>query len=385
MRQRTDLAFPMHEYERRLLELRQRMEQRGVEVMLTTTPENITYLTGFETPGNWYFMGLLVPLEGEPVSVSRLAEDTGVEAISWVEVRRPYRDFEHPMDRLRDTINEFGWHNKRIGFEKDCWFFTAAQQEKLFGDCSQATFIDCAGILEAARLVKSNYEIDLMRKGARCAEIGMQAGIDAVQAGVREHDIAADILYAMTKAGSEWPALVPFVASGERGAVVHATWTDRIVQNGDIVLLEVGGCFNRYHGVMMRTGFVGEPSQQARDAEKVVQEAVQLTLDGIKPGMTAHEVDAIGRNYIAQSSFGGVQASRSAYSLGIAVPPDWGEGHILSFYPGNEHVLVPNMTFHLLPWVQIPGKGGVSFSETIRITEDGCETLTNFERKLFVK
>jgi Xaa-Pro dipeptidase len=54
-------------------------------------------------------------------------------------------------------------------------------------------------------------------------------------------------------------------------------------------------------------------------------------------------------------------------------------------YPHNPRLLEPNMTFHLLPWVQIPGKGGVSFSETIRVTENGCETLTNFERKLFVK
>ena len=385
MRQRDDLPFPMVEYERRLRELRQRMEQRNIEVMLTTTPENITYLTGFETPGNWYFMGLLVPLEGEPVLVPRLSEDTGVQAISWIELSRPYQDFEHPMDKLRETMQAFNFHNKRIGYEKDCWFFTAAQQEKLFAACPRATFIDCSGTIEAGRLVKSDYEIELMRRAARTAEAGMRAGIEAVQAGVTEHDIAAEILYAMTKAGSEWPSIVPFVASGERGAIVHATWAGRTIRQGDIILLEVGGCLKRYHAAMMRTGFVGEPDPQAREAEQVVQEAVNLALETIKPGLTAGEVDAVSRNFIAKSSFGGTQASRSAYSIGIAVPPDWGEGHILSFYPNNPHVLEPNMTFHLLPWVQIPGKGGVSFSETIRITADGCETLTNFERALFVK
>jgi len=385
MRQRGDLPFPMVEYERRLHALRQRMARRDIEVMLTTTPENITYLTGFESPGHWYFQGFLVPLEGEPVMVSRLAEDTGVQAISWVELSRPYQDFEHPMDRLRNTLAEFDFHTKRIGYEKNCWFFTAAQQEKIFAACPTANFIDCSGIIEEGRLIKSDYEVELMRKAARTAEAGMRAGIDAVRAGVTENDIAAEILYAMTKAGSEWPSIVPFVASGERGAIVHATWAGRAVRSGDIVLLEVGGCLKRYHAAMMRTGFVGEPSQQAREAEKIVQDAVNLALDAIKPGLTAGEVDAVSREFIAKSSFGGVQASRSAYSIGIAVPPDWGEGHILSFYPDNPHVLEPNMTFHLLPWVQIPGKGGVSFSETIRVTEDGCETLTNFERALFVK
>lgn len=385
MRQRDDLPFPMVEYERRLRELRQRMVQRDIEVMLTTTPENITYLTGFETPGNWYFMGLLVPLEGEPVLVPRLSEDTGVQAISWIELSRPYQDFEHPMDKLVETMQEFHVDTKRVGYEKDCWFFTAAQQERLFATCPQATFSDCSGTIEAGRLVKSEVEIELMRRAARTAEAGMRAGIAAVQAGVTEHDVAADILYAMTKAGSEWPSIVPFVASGERGAIVHATWAGRTIRQGDIVLLEVGGCLKRYHAAMMRTGFVGEPDQQAREAEKIVQEAVELALATIKPGLTAGEVDAVSRNFIAKSSLGGTQASRSAYSIGIAVPPDWGEGHILSFYPHNPHVLEPNMTFHLLPWVQLPGKGGVSFSETIRITENGCETLTNFERALFIK
>jgi Xaa-Pro dipeptidase len=385
MRQRDDLAFPMLEYERRLHELRQRMEQRDIEVMLTTTPENITYLTGFESPGHWYFQGLLVPLEGEPVMVPRLSEDTGVQALSWIEISRAYQDFEHPMDILRDTLLEFDFHNKRTGYEKDCWFFTAAQQERLFASCPATNFIDCSGIIEEARLVKSDFEVEMIRKAARTAEAGMRAGIEAVEAGVTENDIAAEILYAMTKAGSEWPSIVPFVASGERGAIVHATWAGRTIQPGDIILLEVGGCLKRYHAAMMRTGFVGEPNKQAREAEKVVQEAVNLALETIKPGLTAGQVDAVSRQFIAKSSFGGVQASRSAYSIGIAVPPDWGEGHILSMQPNNPHVLQTNMVFHLLPWVQIPGKGGVSFSETIRVTQDGCETLTNFERKLFVK
>jgi Xaa-Pro dipeptidase len=289
------------------------------------------------------------------------------------------------MDKLRDTLEVFKFDTRRIGFEKDCWFFTATQQEKLFAACRTADFIDCSGIIEQGRLVKSDYEIELMRKAARTAEAGMRAGIEAVRAGVTEHDIAADILYAMVKAGSEWPSIVPFVATGERGAIVHATWAGRTVEPGDIVLLEVGGCLKRYHAAMMRTGFVGEPDRQAREAEKVVQEAVNLALDTIKPGLTAGEVDAASRNFIAKSTFGGVQASRSGYSIGIAVPPDWGEGHILGMYPHNPRLLEPNMTFHLLPWVQISGKGGVSFSETIRVTENGCETLTNFERKLFVK
>lgn len=385
MRRRDDLVFPMAEFERRVRELRQHMVEKGVDVMMTTTPENICYLTGFESPGHYYFQALIVPLEGEPVMVPRRLEDSGVEALTWVAVRRPYEDFQDPIEKVKATLEEFNLHQKRIGYEKACWFFTAAQQEKLFAACPAATFVDCSGTVEAGRLIKSDAEIALMRRAAKTAAAGMAAGVEAVAAGATENDVAAEIHYAMIKAGSEWPSIAPFVASGYRGAIGHATWAGRTIEPGDIVMLEIGGCIKRYHAAIMRTGFVGEPDARVREAEEVVKTAVTAMLETIKPGVTAHEADAAGRQVIANSTFGGEQGSRSAYSIGIGLPPDWGEGQILSMQPGEQRVLQPNMTFHMLPWVQVPGEGGISFSETIRVTADGCEVLTDFKRELFVK
>ena len=385
MLHRDDLVFPIHEFERRLSELRRRMAERGVDVLLITTPENLAYLTAFETPGYFYWQGLVVPLEGEPVFVPRRLEASGVEALTWVELIRAYEDTQDPMDKLRQTLEEFGWQGKRIGYEKECWYFTAGQQERLFAKCPAAKFVDCSGIVEAGRVIKSELEIEVMRKAARMAEAGIRAGIDAVCAGTKEDDVAAEMFHAMIKMGCQWPGLAPFVASGPRGAIGHATWMGRTIQAGELVFLETGGCFRRYHAAIMRGCFVGEPTRQLREAERVVIEAVEATIDAIRPGITAAQADAVNRNIIAKYDFGGTQATRSAYSIGIAVPPDWGEGHILSFLPGEDRVLEPNMTFHLIPWVQLAGTAGVGCSETIRVTETGCEVLTCFERRLFAK
>lgn len=385
MRPRDDLVFPMHEYQRRLDELRQRMEQSGVDAMITTTPENICYLSGFESPGHYYFQALIIPLEGEPVMVPRKLEDSGVQALTWIEISRPYQDFEDPMDKLRSTLEEIGLQNRSIGFEKKCWFFTAAQQEQLFKSLPQIQFIDCSGMVEAGRVIKSDYEIELMKKAARTAEAGMRAGIDAIRPGVTENDIAAEIHYAMIKAGSEWPSIAPFVASGERGAIGHATWAGRKIEPVDTVMLEVGGCLKRYHAALMRSVFIGDPAAELWEGEKVVREAMEATMAAIRPGVVAHDVDAVSRQIIGKSIFGGTQASRSAYSIGIGLPPDWGEGQILSIQPNESRQLEANMTFHLIPWVQVPGKGGISFSETIRVTKNGCETITDFDRKIYVK
>ena len=384
MRQRNDLVFPMEEYERRLQALRRRMDDHSVELLITTTPENVCYLTGFESPGHYYFQALLVPREGEPVIVPRRLEDSGVQALTWVEHSRPYEDHEDPIDKVAETLAEFGWEDGRIGIERNCWFFTALQQEQLFSTCNAATFVDCSGIVEQGRVIKSDYEIGLMQQAARATEAGMRAGVETVAAGATENDVAAAMHYAMIKAGSEWPSIAPFVASGYRGAIGHATWAGRTIEPGDIVMLELAGCLKRYHAPLMRTGFVGEPGARVREAESVIQDAFQAMLEAIRPGVTAAEADAAGRDVIAGSNFGGEQGSRSAYSVGIGLPPDWGEGHILSMQPGEQRPLHANMTFHMLPWVQVPGEGGISFSETIRVTEDGCELLTHFDRALFV-
>jgi Xaa-Pro dipeptidase len=361
------------------------MAARDVEVMMVTTPENICYLSGFESPGHYYFNALIIPLEGEPVAVPRRLEASGYEALTWVELIRPYEDAEDPIKKVKAALEEFGLRNKRIGYEKSCWFFTAPQQEQLINLCSESKFVDCSGIVEEGRVIKSKYEIALMRRAARVTEAGMRAGIEAVRAGVTENDVAAEMHYAMIKAGGEWPAISPFVAAGERGAIGHATWSGRPIHRGESVMLEIGGCLKRYHTAMMRTVSVGTLERDLQEAERVIRVAMAAQLAAIKPGVSAHDADAAGRRIIADSIFGGKQGSRSAYSIGIGLPPDWGEGQILSLQPQERRVLQPNMTFHLLPWVQVPGKAGISLSETIRVTEDGCETLTHLERRIFVK
>jgi Xaa-Pro dipeptidase len=385
MRQRDDIAFPMEEYERRLGELRQRMAERKLDAMMTTTPENICYLTGFESVGHYYFNSLVVPLEGEPFMTPRLLEDSGVQYYTWVELTRPYRDDQDPMEILAAALNEFHLGGKRIGYEKDCWFFTAAQQERLFGRLPSPAFVDSGGLVEEGRLIKSEYEIALMRKAAEATAAGQQAGIDATRAGVTENDVAAEVHYAMIKAGSEWPSISPFIASGPRGAIGHATWSGRTIQEGEFVFLEIAAALKRYHAPMMRTIYVGDPPDEVLAGEKVVLEALEACMEAIKPGVPAGDIDALAREMIANSEFSAEQSSRTAYSVGIGLPPDWGEGQILSMQPGETRPLEANMTFHLLPWVQVPGKGSLGLTETIRVTQDGCEQITNFERRLFVK
>ncbi|PSN19078.1 peptidase M24 [filamentous cyanobacterium CCP5] len=385
MLRRDDLLFPMEEYERRLDALRHRMGAHGVEALLVTDPEGMHYLTTYQTIGYYYFQALVVPLESEPFMVVRLLEESNVVTRTWIEHCRPYLDTEDPIAKLVHSLEEFGLDKRRIGYDRKGYFFRAHEQEKLFSLCPNAKFVECSGLVEEGRLIKSDHEIALMRKAARAAEAGMEAGINAVTVGASENDVAADIHYAMYKAGGEYPALSPFVASGPRCLIGHATWEGRAIEPKDCVMLEIGGCIQRYHCAMMRTVYLGEPPKPLKEAEAVVLEAVQATMDTIRPGITAKTADAVNRSIIASNTIGAGQATRSGYSIGISFPPDWGEGHILSLQPDETRLLETNMTFHLIPWIQIPGLGVMALSETIRVTETGCESLLGFERKLFVR
>ena len=196
-------------------------------------------------------------------------------------------------------------------------------------------------------------------------------------------DTEDPIYHAMLKAGSEWPAMAPFVATGWRGAVGHMTWEHRVLEEQDYVFLEVAGCYNRYHTAMMRTVTIGDTPPAISDGEKVCLDAMQATMETIKPGVPASEIDVLARDIIEKGAPHVEQAARTAYSIGTGFPPDWGEGHILSMVNGHDRPLEKNMTFHLIPWIQVPGHGGVGITETIVVTEDGCRSLFDFEQKVF--
>lgn len=378
-----ELVFPKGEFERRVKNLRRSMAEREMDVVILAMPHDLFYLTGYQTPGYYWFQVLVVPLEKEPFMVTRLLEASNIPARTWIEISRPYSDFQDPTEVLADAIGEFGLDKLRIGYDRDAYFFRAFEQDGVKANLPNATFVNCTGIVEQLRVVKADLEIEKMERAARATEAGMMAGIKASAPGVSEDEIAAEIYHAMLRAGSEWPAMAPFVATGWRGAVGHMTWEHRTLEERDYVFLEVAGCYSRYHTAMMRTVTIGETPQAIKDGEAVCIEAMQATMEAIKPGVPASDIDAIARAVIANGAPHVEQAARTAYSIGIGFPPDWGEGHILSMVKGQDRPLEKNMTFHLIPWVQVPGHGGVGLTETIVVTEDGCRSLFNFEQRVF--
>ena len=388
MRQREDMTFPFEEYERRIRELRQQMEARLLDAVVISDPENLMYLTDYQTTGYSFFQALVVPLEGEPFMVTRKLEESNVIARTWVELTRPYPDTGDAIQMLVTSLMEFGLagKGKTIGYERNSYFFAAYHQDTFRTIFTRSRVMDCFGIVEKGRIKKSACELEVMRKAAVATKAGMQAGIDACRPGVTENEVGAAISQAMFAAGGEIPAVMPYVTSGPRTMIGHASWEGREIQSGEHVFMEVAGCYRRYHTAMMRTAVCGELGDSMYKAQETMKLALRELRKELRPGLTVSDADNLVRNIISDNEVGAKLITRAGYSIGIAFPPSWDEGYILSLKQGDPSVLKPGMTLHLIPWMWgVDGDKTCGISDTIVVTDDGCESFFTLDRSFVVK
>ena len=380
--------FSLDEYQERLDALRSRMEQRGVDVLLVTTPENLYYLSGYQTPGYYWYQTLIVLPDREPVLITRLNESSNIEPLSWVEDSRPYGDTDDWIAKTKETLEDLGVAGKRIGIEKKSWFITIDDLERLTAAMPSATIVDGSNLVEEGRVVKSPQEVTYIRQAARAAEAGILAGIEASEVGATENDVAAEIHRAQIRAGSEYTGLPIFVQAGPRAILCHGTWYRRRLEPNEMVHFEVPGCVHRYHAAKWTQVYLGNPPNYMLKAFDHAIEINKLIRDMMRPGVSAGDIWEQVRKTVEDAGLGTERGQRMAYSIGIAFAPDWGEGYILGVMEGEERELQPGMVFHATGahGLTLPEGGSARCTDTILVTEDGCEVLTDgLERKLFVK
>ncbi|WP_026575766.1 M24 family metallopeptidase [Bacillus sp. UNC438CL73TsuS30] len=388
------MSFTTSEYKERIRKTKERMMQKGIDVLLITDPANINYLSGYD---GWSFyvhqMLAVIIDEEQPMWIGRGMDANAAKVTTWLyrENIIPYpddyihSDTKHPMDFVAGFLKQIGQENRSIGVEMENYYFTAKSYEQLKKGLPNASLQDATLLVNWVRLIKSDAEIHYMKRAAVIAEKAMQAGIEMIQEGVRECDVAAKIFYTQITGteefGGDYPAIVPLLPSGEKTSTPHLTWTDERYKDGDAVILELAGCYKRYHSPLARTVQIGKPKEEMETLSKVAVEGINACLEMIRPGIAAEEIEETWRKTIEKSGF--VKESRLGYSMGCNYPPDWGE-HTVSIRKGDKTILQPNMTFHLIPGLWLD-KYGFEVSESIRITETGCETFAKMPRELTLK
>lgn len=387
------LHFPIAEYHRRIAKTRKAMEAKGLDLIIVSDPSNMGWLSGYDGWSFYTHQALLLGLEGEPVWWGRGMDAQGAKRTVFMNhdnivgyedsyVQNPLK---HPMEDLARTVAARGWDTGRIGVEMDNYWFSAAANQTLRLHLDAASFADATGLVNWQRIVKSDHEVEFIRRAAAIVDAMHAKVIELVEPGLPKNVLVAEIQkQAILGAGGHWGdycAFVPMLPSGLDATAPHLTWDDRPFNSNEGTFFELGGCYRRYHAPLSRTVYLGKPPQKFLDAESAVSEATEAGLAMCKPGVTCGEVADAFFGTLSKRGFS--KDSRAGYSIGLSYPPDWGE-RTLSIRRGDKTVLEPNMTLHFMPALWLDD-GGLELSETILITQSGAECLCKTPRKLVVK
>ena len=368
--------FERTEYLDRLRRVQAEARRRGLDGVLLFQPESVTWLTGFFTRGYASFQFAAVPASGAPAVCCRDVEAYHLDRTCAFADRELWGDGDAPIAAGARLARRLFGDTARLGIELSAWPLNAARFAGLKAALPNVAFADASDLAAGLRLVKSNAEIGFMRRAGLAAEAGMRAAADAARAGASERDLAIAVCAALVGAGSDVPG--PGVLSSGEGAYhLHGSYTDRVFVRGDTIQLETLPCVRHYHARFMRPIKVGcvRPGDEALAARLIdIQDAA---LAEVRPGVPAAVPDGICRRGVLEAGLAETYTNKTFYSLGLLLPPSGGES--LEAAPGADWEFAPGMTFHTYLLARDFG-----ISETIVITETGCERLTRYPRALVV-
>lgn len=226
------------------------------------------------------------------------------------------------------------------------------------------------------RVIKDQTEIQYMKKAAQIAQSALLDTLQESVIGKSEKELASLLILNLLKNGSEELPFQPIVASGPNSADPHATPSDHIIQQGELLLFDWGASYEGYASDITRTFAVGEVDPKFHEIAEIVMRANQKGVNSAKPGVTAGSIDDATRSVISQSGYGEYFFHRTGHGLGM-------EAHETPYiFAENLTILEPGMVFTVEPGIYLTGKGGVRIEDDVVVTHNGAESMTDMPRDL---
>jgi Xaa-Pro aminopeptidase len=343
--------------------------------LLIAPGSDLRYLLGREGGSFERLTTLVIPADGSPaLVVPKLEapgftdlplEELGVEVVTWVDGEDPYGV---AADRLRGS--------ERVAVSD---FTPALHVLALREALPKAEQVLAGPIVRELRMRKDAAEIDALRKaGAAIDRVHARVG-EWLRPGRTEAQVGADIAAAIVEEGHAAADFV-IVGSGPNGASPHHSVSDRVIEAGDVVVVDIGGpVAEGYNSDSTRTYAIGEP----RDADvsgtyAVLRDAQQAAVDAVRPGVTAESIDAAAREVIGAAGFGELFIHRTGHGIGLDVHED---PYIVT---GNDLILEPGMAFSVEPGLYQPGRWGARIEDIVVVTEDGVEPMNHRSHDLMI-
>ncbi|MFH1329928.1 MAG: Xaa-Pro peptidase family protein [Actinomycetota bacterium] len=344
------------------------MAARSVDALLLSAGADLLYFTGYRAMPLERLTMLMLPADGPATLVVPALEAPRVTPCPEAFSLEPWGETEDPVSLVARRCGAA----RRLAVGDSTWaVFLLALQERLPG----ASFAAASTLTGELRLRKGPEEIDLLcRSGAAVDRV--VARLDGTCfSGKTERQLSAEIAAMTVEEGHE-AATFSIVASGPNGASPHHEAGDRVVDEGDTVVVDFGGRLQGYHSDITRTFFVGEPPARVREVFGVVRDAQEAGVAAAGPGVPAQAVDRAARRVIAAAGFGPFFMHRTGHGIGLEEhePP-----YIVE---GNAAPLEPGMAFSVEPGIYLPGEFGIRIEDVVVVAPGGVERLNEAPRGL---
>ena len=361
----TAPSLPPLRVDGRLGRLRHRLASADVDAAVISQPANVRWLTGF-TGSN----GTVVVLgSGEALLVtdSRYAEQAPAQLAEAgcsddVEVVVARRAAHTAAERLGAVT--------RLGLEDS----VAWAEQIRWSEAVDAETVPLTEAVEGLRAVKDPAELARMQAAARIADGALAAVEPMLRPGVTEAEIRQTLDDTIRASGASGPAYDTIVASGPNSALPHARPTDRELQAGDLVVVDVGAEVDGYRSDMTRSFVLGDPDEQVEAMLEVVGRSQSAGVEAVRPGVQASEIDGACRSVIDEAGMGEAFVHGSGHGVGLDVH------ELPRVVSGSTAVLEPGNVLTVEPGVYFPGVGGARVEDLLVVTDDGCRPLTLYPK-----
>lgn len=352
---------------------REMMKKYHLNALVTMTPENITYITGAYIPTQVTVRSRkvihIITEKSDPIVIVVNIEEPIMRAQSWMGEKRiiSYNEFtQNPIMIAIDKLKEFGMEAMRIGFELS--YLSAIDMRLLEKELPHAEIVNADTLFEEMRFIKMDFEIERIKEFGSHIEDVIYNAFANVCAGMTEKDIYRFIVNGFNDIAKGDKLAMPMVGSGWRSCLLNGEPTDKILEEGDVVRVDVMGTKKNYYCDCCRTAVVGTPAERHVNIYEKLVKAHDDAIAKIRPGVDTTEIyDSFSNQF---SSYGFEPVAFLGHGLGLTLHE---EPYINTF---KNTILQKNMVLCVEPIHVIDGECGYQLENEVLVTADGHAMIT---------
>lgn len=346
----------------------------GLAGLVITPGYDLRYLIGSRAQTLERLTALVVPAAGKPTVVVPRMERAALEASAVGDLGLTIADWVDGDNPYALVAESLGGGRISTAVTDSMPALHLIPLAAVFDD----TPVLATAVMRSLRMAKGPAEVDVLRKAGMAIDRVHARVHEFLRPGRTEADVAADIAEAIVAEGHSEAEFV-IVASGPYGADPHHECSDRVLEPGDVIVVDIGGPVEPgYYSDSTRTYSLGDPDPEFAEQYAVLQRAQAAAVAAVRPGVTAEEVDAAARRVLAEAGLADYFVHRTGHGIGLSVHE---EPYIVA---GNSLPLAEGMAFSIEPGFYLPGRWGARIEDIVIVTEDGALSVNNRPRELAV-